>query len=72
MCNATSQPTAMDVPAEVVSSDANITQAQSQTAKTLNDVESEDAKANIEKSDKAAKTDQEIIDINEAAHGMVS
>ncbi|OEZ33750.1 hypothetical protein AS144_00750 [Francisella endosymbiont of Amblyomma maculatum] len=57
---------------EVVNSDVNITQAQSQNAKPLNDVESEDGKANIEKSDKAAKTDQEIIDISKAAHSIVN
>ncbi|APC91919.1 MULTISPECIES: hypothetical protein [Francisella] len=71
-CSAAPQATSMDVPAEVINSDANATQDQSQATKTLNDIESEDTKANADKANKAEKTVEEISNIDEAAHGMVS
>ncbi|AIT10107.1 hypothetical protein LO80_09065 [Candidatus Francisella endociliophora] len=69
---AASESTAMDVPAEDVSHNANLDQGQSNNAEVVEDVQAEKDIAEANSVDKAQEGQHEVANVNTAANGMQS
>ncbi|WP_150463814.1 hypothetical protein [Francisella sp. XLW-1] len=71
-CGAVPEATSMDTPAQNISDDGSTNQQQSETVKTLSDVESENNQATINNSSKTQTMKEEIGNIDDAANGLTS